>query len=461
MCTTADGIWEPQERSSCTSMSHKDLTTDIAVLFVHGLDGSPFATFTSSAILSKDEERSRPEFWECFFGCTPHPPLKFLTWFEWIEEDAAIALPFGRAFAQLDLYTLDYRTDFEEDKRTVVGIAKLIRESASFRSFLEGYNHVYIVAHSLGGLIMKQLLVDLRFYKLNASRSRIVGIGLLGVPSRGSPLADAAEEMGAIVELFQPWAGKNWKFIDDLRTVQNAGSFLVDLESKWSKIVDAPDLGEYPVYVACGYETKHEGGMLKVVPRFYSETACSTALYPIDKSHINLPKPEQQDQNIDEAHRWLIDSLRKALRRLEEQSVREWKYPRTPFSVLVEHIGRVAKHHETIGDRRQGKEGWQEGLPYSTAEVRISDLDSERVKRFFPWIPEGGYAAPTYWALLKKIGESKENGCLHVDVDQRRRIVNVRLEEPVECGESQNGLHDLACRPVDCPAAPMRTDIED
>lgn len=141
-------------------------------------------------------------------------------------------------------------------------------------------NHkkVAIVAHSMGGLVAKDLVLAMSA----DDRARVSTVFLLGTPSQGAPLAP-------IVNLFCPKGSAK-----DLTTIDDNG-YLQRLEDDWQRAVRQARRGngEFPD-IYCAYETKRTLGF-DIVPLSRFATICDDDLLPIDTNHVELVKPQSRD----------------------------------------------------------------------------------------------------------------------------------------------------------------------
>ena len=359
-------------------------------------------------------------------------------------------MPGNRRLGEVDIFSVDYSDAFGTNA-SIDEISTQLARDSKFRQILGDYNHVFIVTHSLGGLVVKNLL--LRFRQMGQAKfvGRVIGVALLGVPSNGAPLADLAKskrtgDWGRIATYF---FGDNWSLVDDLRSADKAGSFLRSLERQWEDLVKNPRPEERPLYVACGYETKPEVDFadLTIVSSLFAKTMCTGERYPINKGHTELGKPTGPDKDKDDAHEWLLSELAAALDLLDKTAIRAWQYPDV---ALIDLIERIEKAHKLKDD--------ETGLPFGDETISLTDADRERLRHFFVRPPSDGYKAPTYAELLKKISANEGNKCLAIVIGERRRKVGLAIEQVVECKTSHKGVPDLACRPESCPLQPLRFD---
>ena len=448
--TSGELVVSPCSVQDNSSNRDSTIQTDTAILFVHGIGGHPESTFTSSSILSDCEKRTDTLLNDALMFFKLRQPMQYMTLFELVHKDEASSLSNGRRLREIDLYTLDYTDAFDASDISMVEIAHQIMADRSFRSLLSNYNHIFILTHSLGGVITKKLLIDLSYFGMDASLSRILGVGLLGVPSSGAPLASYVSGSDGLQTIFGYFIADNPTLWDDLRSREYSDSLLDDIEAKWHDLVfDTSERG-HSIFSACGHETKFEVNFLsvKIVPKLYSITACSNMSYPFSKKHTDLPKPTSPTLGQEETYKWLVRSLEEAFGHLDLIGVRHWNRADVPLGEMFQHIDLTSESREP-----------RNGLPYLTTSVEFVDpTDQELFRRFFPWIPAGGYSAPTYAELLYTMSQESENSCMDVELDSRRRLARVSLGEYVECDSELGSRPEIACTPAACPENPLRFD---
>lgn len=155
-----------------------------------------------------------------------------------------------------------------------------MRVSTSVKSRLvdiglfEKYKEIHFIAHSMGGLITKKLLID--FYHLGLKEiQRVKSVLLFATPSQGAPLS----EIGSFLSFINRQA-------TDLEPA-NFNSFLQSLESDWSHFLKS---NHNRTKVYCAYEVLPTFGVL-VVSRVYAATMCDEPPFPILANHIDIVKP--------------------------------------------------------------------------------------------------------------------------------------------------------------------------
>ncbi len=407
--------------------------SDAALVFVHGLGGGPCSTFESNVASADAAERT--------FECQRYEPGKRtvkgkppLSWFTIFERDHAAALPGGRTLGDIDLYTVSYM-DAAPAMMSATEIGESLARNPEFLRILDEYNNVLFVAHSMGGIVLRRAIVRLQLNGEQARLDRIVGVGLLGSPSEGAPLADFVNVWGcwlpAILrkvcwgEYVAQWYGAGWHQITDLQTLEGHNHLLAGLQTDWGSVIKARQ-GK-PFIVSCAYETVAEIPALKlaVVERIYTHTAGCFEQEPITQSHMALSRPIDIEDN---RHQWLRRTIVEALQRVENFKLRNWSQ-NDPLGALIDQINLEAgqpRPSGALGETVQVR-------PESEAEVNALRLKPDN----------RDYGGPTWGALLKSI--ARYNSCLKVQSDRRRREHEVWTKGAVACPNSIEAKRIYAC----------------
>jgi pimeloyl-ACP methyl ester carboxylesterase len=167
------------------------------------------------------------------------------------------------------------------------------------------YNEIYFIAHSMGGLLVKRMLVDLNRPGQVEKLRQVKAVLFISTPAQGSNLA----ELGSFLTV-NPQLG-------DMR-VADLNSFLQTVEDQWQDLLRDRNTHLFP-RVFCAYETKPTKGTM-VVNRVYSATICDENPNPIPEDHSTIVKPISAQADI---YIW-------ARARIEATSTLARESPRTP-----------------------------------------------------------------------------------------------------------------------------------
>jgi pimeloyl-ACP methyl ester carboxylesterase len=407
--------------------------SDVALVFVHGLGGGPCSSFESDIANANADDR--------IFECPRYEPGKRLlngkpplSWFTIFDQDRAASLPGDRTLGDIDLYTVSYM-DAAPATISATEIGESLARNPEFLRILDEYNNVLFVAHSMGGIVLRRAIVRLQLNGEQARVDRIVGIGLLGSPSEGAPLADFVKDWGCWIpavlrkvcwgEYVAQWYGAGWHQITDLQTLEGHNHLLAGLQTDWGSVIKTHQ--DKPFVVSCAYETVAEIPALKiaVVERIYTHTAGCFEQEPITQNHTALSKPVDIEDN---RHQWLRGAIIEALQRVENFKLRYWSQS-DALGALIDQIEIDAKRPRlpgTLGETVRVR-------PESAAEVNGLRLRPDN----------RNYGGPTWGALLKSIAAS--NSCFKVQSDRRRRQLEVWTDGAIACPTSNGASRSFAC----------------
>jgi hypothetical protein len=303
----------------------------IAFVVAWTIDGSHASSMTISAAPSFPSETSSVHKFALLFihGLGGDPVTTFGDWWNVIKNDTSplISEKSGNTqievrFSDFDVYFLQYET--KTTALSIVGIGQdLEKEIEETNSLFRKYDMVFVVAHSLGGVVLHQA------FNLLAARNHFVWFRFLpavlelGVPVSGSELADAADKYPSEVT---QWLGFNPKLVVELQTKSD---LLDGLNTNWHELIlGRSDADGWPL-IYCGYEEKplvsktwlfaHQLVFApvsgEVVPKIYSSSMCNGAApTPIDADHIELTKVKTRTNG---SHRLLRAMIEETLRKLE------------------------------------------------------------------------------------------------------------------------------------------------
>ena len=233
-----------------------------AVLFVHGLFGDHKSSFSGA---------------QGFWGDLMHTDK--------------VASPSDKVLlSDYDIFSMSFDTftDFRIDQHVKTTAAR-IRES----DMLSSYDHIVIVAHSLGGLISLGVLNELNETGHAAVAGRISGVVFLGVPYAGvtSPQSLIGALTRKAVDVIAPELVKS---IGDA----NGSTWASQMEGYWAKLKQ--EAGPNAVRFACVVETKpFKGTFLTrafteiVVPQRHALRDCplKTNIVELQLDHSEVAKP--------------------------------------------------------------------------------------------------------------------------------------------------------------------------
>jgi pimeloyl-ACP methyl ester carboxylesterase len=218
------------------------------ILFVHGLQSDPSSAWTNKAGVSwpdlvKGDEKLRDFTVAIYRYDTPH---------------------FGRA-------------------STIAEIANRMLRQIQDKGVFDKYKEIYFISHSMGGLVAKQVLVNLNTPTQIEQLRKVKAVLFISTPAQGATLA----EVGSYLTLNPQIA--NMKPAD-------LNAFLQTLEDQWQNLLRERQSPPFPRSF-CAYETKPTYGTM-IVSRVYAATMCDQNPFPVDENHADIVKPASKDSAI-------------------------------------------------------------------------------------------------------------------------------------------------------------------
>lgn len=390
----------------------KEGGSDVAIVMIHGLEGSARTSFTNQTTQ--------------------------LSWMDLISADQRL-FQSHRLTSNADIFLVDY-SDVFEDPDVEVSIEEMtsqVSDVLDASNIMRNYNHVWFVSHSLGGILTKRMLVKWLGTGRDHYLRHTLGVSLLGTPSNGAPLANVGDtDLG---RLFAAWLGINARHVSDLKTTASTNTYLQALENDWANFVQYRNdrLRGLP-RISCGYETKNQYSLsswfgFKVVPSIYASTQCDGERKPFNKTHAELPKPLSES---DPVHDWLYFSIRAAF--ITSSKAREEITDGTTPGALLRKVNLVNSGNKSLG---------RDGEPLVDEQVNIDEEDVEKLKRLR--LKEDRYQGGTWADVLDAVAE--ENSCIKIEIyDSTRRHISLEVEGAVACSANGASGSALACHSSAC-----------
>lgn len=267
---------------------------EFALLFVHGLSGSAEHSFGQWPSIVADDNSS-------------------------VFEEYRIV-----RMSDFDIFVADY--DTSEANLSLAEIGQSLANEIEAHKLFKEYDLVWVVAHSMGGIILHDALTTLQNRQREIYLRFLPAVLELGVPANGSKFAETAETLGSTVV---DWLGYDPRLVRELRPRSGdySANYLVSLDQRWADLHSRyQQVNGWPL-IFCGYETKTEyKGWIErffgkifgpssgiVVEPIYTSNVCTGAKTPVPVSHIQLPKPDTASAD---AHKLLRQMVRESLRSL-------------------------------------------------------------------------------------------------------------------------------------------------
>ena len=366
-------------------------------------------------------------------GLLGSPSQSFGKWPQLIASDDT-HLPGHGKISDFAVYAVDYEADFAS-RSTLEDLAKGVSGDLEASPIFRRHRHIWFVTHSMGGLVLKRTLALWKLRGKTVLLDRIIGVGMLGVPSAGAPLADLAATggIGAIATYF----GWNGGLVQDLTT--DAGQrFLDSLENDWIAIKETRDSGairKFTPIFNCGYETKPELRIVEIVfgpkygtivPKLFATSACDDKRgFPV--SHTELTKPDDLRAPV---HGWLRDLIvRSVTGAVQEQRDAITTAPEVP-SYVASRVERSNEELEPANlDRATGLPREPERIDF--ADDRSRAIASKLILRGGPFY--GGTKSDLWEAIAKK------NTCIETKVSPNRLLITLVIrDETLTCRGGQS-----------------------
>ena len=203
------------------------------LVFVHGLGGDGMSTWTAP----------NGTYW---------PTL--------IRDDPRLS--------RFDVYVYQYATRMLGECMPITDVANDLRLRLDDDGIFQRYRNVVFVAHSMGGLVVRQFLLRNR----ERVAAEVPAIVLYATPSAGSSKADIARIVSRCSQ------------VDDLRTL-DSNTYLQSQQSDWMSSGLSKTIETY-----CAFETL-SSGLGKTVTRSSATLMCSTDAEALPTNHSEAVKP--------------------------------------------------------------------------------------------------------------------------------------------------------------------------
>lgn len=203
-------------------------------------------------------------------------------------------------FSGFDVYVYDYPSSIFGQSQSVAVLGRLLRDKLSEINVAQ-YENVIFITHSLGGIVVREYLLDNLETSINA-----VGVFAFAAPMDGSHLANIASQFG------------QGDTITELRNEKSANGYVGKLIDRWTGKKPA-----IPIRNWCGYETQPLFGTLgryisyfislQVVTPGSAKHLCREDSFPIPGDHWSIVKPTSVDHLAhDRVRRWTMDAMAEA-----------------------------------------------------------------------------------------------------------------------------------------------------
>ncbi len=172
------------------------------------------------------------------------------------------------------------------DRLSIPQIATSLLNELSDNGVFDSNKTLYFITHSLGGLVVKEMLLDATISKRFPITDRTKAIFLISSPSSGAEAADFVSKLPTFIP---------GRLVADLKTITD-NSYLQRLQVNWHNFLRAtPALQRIGVY--CAYETKSIANIV-VVPQQYADSFCDETPEAMNEDHISIAKPTNKSARV-------------------------------------------------------------------------------------------------------------------------------------------------------------------
>jgi pimeloyl-ACP methyl ester carboxylesterase len=222
-----------------------DTATDKVVVFLHGVNGSGESTW-----LNKTERT----YWPALMNDDPQ-------------------------FSHFDVYVASYPSPF------VCSAPDITKTATNLRYDLKNtgdYSQIFIIAHSMGGLVAEQMVTDVENDPITLSKFKAVLF--FGSPTQGATVASLASIISD-----NPQYG-------EMETQSNGYLYL--LGKKWGDLLVVRQDAPHPPHSYCAVESYRTEGV-PVVPDYMAQFRCDEhESLPVFGNHIEMVKPSGRNDLV-------------------------------------------------------------------------------------------------------------------------------------------------------------------
>lgn len=330
-------------------------------------------------------------------------------------------------------YVIDYRRVFASRSsiEDAAGQVQNVILSTPFEdglTLLQRHNNIWFVAHSLGGVVMKRVLIRMNDTRYDRGLRRVKGIFLLGVPSNGAPAAGLAD-YPAVETISRFYAD-----MDVIRGLdpEKAAAFIGATETAWTNFVERR---RDRFYVGCAYEKSPDLRHVNwnLVEQLYSNTRCTRHPESFPYDHFGLVKIEDRMHDV---HLWLRH-------RIEESwsNAQLWPY------ISVDTRGKTLG--QWLGEAKKAGSVLEPDTRISDVPEIVSFSD-EKTEALAGALGLGAvtYTGPTLANVIEHI--ARENACIGLSLDEYRRKVTISINGDVAACRKAGTKVEYVCSNVAC-----------
>ncbi len=235
-------------------------------------------------------------------------------------------------FRAFTVASLGYHTPLLTRTSTIEELATRLLRDLKDKGIFEKYREIYFIAHSMGGLLVKRMLVDLNRPKEVATLRQVKAVLYISTPAQGANMA----ELGS-------WLSINPQ-LQDMRPA-DLNSFLQSLKNQWQNLMRDRGAEQFPRSF-CAYETKPTFGRI-IVNRIYAATSCDQNAVGIEENHFDMVKPDSIDAFV---YSWTAARIRESSLLAEDAPGPQYDLWKTHYNykegLIVEGVEWKEDYHE-------------------------------------------------------------------------------------------------------------------
>jgi len=327
----------------------------LAVVFVHGLGGDARGTWTF------EKKAREPGRIGRFLGQKPSPAASAF-WPEWLAADVS----------GVEVYCVGYPADkmgwnagWPIEEAAIAVLDRLMNNAGLRKSDAP----IVFVCHSLGGIVVKQLVMKARAGGDLSERKRvfldrIAGVVFLATPHDGSFLATAASAF-------------DWVVTDTMRDLIANSAKLGNLSDDYRDFVAADGRLKHLIF----YEKEKVGALVGVVSSGSANPGLAGAeRVPIGRNHIDICKISERD---DQVYEGVLAFLEDALGPRAPSTREVAEQTKDDTAAIRERLDKIAAAIDPALARRAEEEGLAKSVILRLAEKLRPDetLDIEQAVR--------------------------------------------------------------------------------
>ena len=232
-----------------------------------------------------------------------------------------------------------YDSPWRGASSTIEEIALRLHEDLQDKGVFDDYEEIYFIAHSMGGLVAKRVLVKLSDTPQSEKLSKVKAVLYIATPAQGVEKAALAYLVSGNPQL------------RDMES-SAANSYLQMLENQWEELIGKRGANGSPKSY-CAHEKKPTRlglASMVIVDRMSAQTYCDNRpMRAIDEDHVNIVKPFDANSGI---YLWARARLLEASRSAKSDSQTNISIQLAPR--VLEYVHHFKSDGKTIRQKEYG-----------------------------------------------------------------------------------------------------------